>query len=332
MRFLILGTGYIGPINTKALMACEGVEIAGVCNRTREKAENMCRDLGLSCPVYTDWKEALDIVKPDVAVINVFNDLHKEYFLECASRGINILVEKPLANVYEDCQEMIRAAKQYGIRASVLQTQRYGSVLTTGKNYIDGHREELGELCGIQDYLSCNYFWQGRNPWHLDDKRSGGGIVLNYGVHQLDRILWFLEDSTTQFHARYMKKKEGIDTLSSYVMMGVSTGGIPYTATCCGYSGPGIIEMTLNFTRATLRLVLDGGGLVAKGVYAGTTGSGQMTSVPLCCADGEGMHEMYVREMKEAVAYLSGETDTAPVPLEWSAEVVRLCCEGFQNS
>lgn len=329
MRFLILGTGYIGPVNTKALMAVEGAVIAGVCNRTASKAQAMCEELGLSCPVYSDYIQALDEVKPDAAVICVFNDLHKEYFLECARRGVHVLVEKPLANTFEDCEEMICAAKEAGIRVSVLQTQRYGSVLTSGKKYITEHRAELGELTSVTDLLFCHYFWDGRNPWHLDDRRSGGGIVLNYGVHQLDRVHWLLEDRTKEFHACYSKKKEGIETCSSYVMMGVSENGVPYTANCQGYCGPSINELTLNYTKKTVRLVLGGGGLVEKGVYTGDTASNTMESVPLCCEDGEGGHDMYVREMQEAFDYLSGKISVPPVSMEWAAEMVRLCCLGF---
>ena len=329
MRYLIFGAGYIAPINTKALMACEDVTIAGICNRTAAKAEAMCRELGLSCPVYTDVKQALDEVRPDAALICVFNDQHKEYFLECAERGIHVLVEKPLANIPADCAEMMDAASGYGIRVSVLQTQRYGSVLTTAKKYICEHGAELGELTSVTDVLSCNYFWNGRSPWHLDNARSGGGIVLNYGVHQLDRIHWLMEDKTAEFHACYTKKKEGIDTFSSYTMMGVSSLGIPYTACCQGYSGPNINELTLTFTNKTLRIMLAGCGPLERGVYAGDTASGAFTLVPLSCEDGEGGHEMYVREMKEASAYISGKTDVPPVSMEWASEMVRLCCLGF---
>ncbi|MDO4487684.1 MAG: Gfo/Idh/MocA family oxidoreductase [Eubacteriales bacterium] len=329
MRFLIIGTGYIGPVNTAALMECDGVEIAGVFNRTIEKAEAMCAKLGLECPVFNDIDMAISEVKPDVAVINLFNDLHRDFFVRCATKGINILIEKPLANTYEECIEMMDIAEEYGIKVSVLQTQRYGCVLTTAKQYIDMHRNELGELCSVSDQEAINYFWEGRNPWHLDEKRSGGGIVLNYGVHQLDRIHWLMEDTTAEFHAKYLTMKPGIETKSSYVMMGVSTKGIPYTASCNGYCSPYINEITLNYQNATMRLVLSDNGLNKKGVYIGSNETEVFTEIPLTCEDGEGWHEMYVREMKDAVSYLKGETDNSPVSMEWAAEMVRLCCLGF---
>lgn len=345
MRFLIFGAGFIGPINTKALMECEGVTIAGVCNRTASKAEAMCEKLGLSCPVYTDWKKALDEVKPDAAVICVFNDQHKEYFLECARRGIHVLVEKPMANTFEDCQEMMEAARAGGIRVSVLQTQRYGAVLTTAKKYQREHAAELGKLCHITDEISCNYFWEGRSPWHLDDKRSGGGTVLNYGVHQLDRVHWLMQapaeefraneteespaPDTEEFHAHYLKEKPGVETISSYTMMSKTAKGTSYVITMAGYSGPTINEIKLYYQNKTMLLRLVSSGAGERGVYVGDTASGTLSSVPLCCEDGEGAHEMYVRQMQAAVEYLDGRTDVPPVSMQWAAEMVRLCCLGF---
>lgn len=329
MRFGIIGTGYIGPVNTGALIEVPGVEIAAVANRTAEKARAMCQSLGLSCPVYSDYLEMIEKEELDAVVINVFNDLHKDYFISCAGKGLDILVEKPVANTFSDCLEMEAAAEKYGIRASVLQTQRYGAVLTTAKRYIDENEDVLGKLCGINDCISCHYFWEGRNPWHLDNVRSGGGIVLNYGVHQLDRTHFFLNEKTADFHARYLIEKPGVETYSSYFMMGTGESGTPYTIQCNGYCGPSVNEMIFYFQNGTVMARLAGNEFSGRGVFVTDMKTGAFTEIPLCCEDGDGGHEMYVREMTDAVAYLKGEREEAPVPLSWGAEMVRLCEMGF---
>lgn len=334
MRYAILGAGYIAPINAAALLSCEDAEIVCIANRTKEKAEAMREKLGLSCPVYTDYKEALDLEKPDVAVICVFNDQHKEYFTECAKRGIHILCEKPLANFFSDCTEMINIRDRYGIKVSVLQTQRYGAVLTTAAAYIDEHLSEFGDLCGIEDNMSCHYFWDGRNPWHLSKIRSGGGIVLNYGVHQLDRVHYMLtvasgEAQTVDYHGSSLVKKPDVEVESSYAMLGRTCKGVLYTIACSGYCGPSVNEMMLHFQNATVKCVLCDNGMDKRGVYV--SDGQQFQSVPLICEDGVGGHEMYVREMTEADLYLRGYREEAPVPMEWAAEMVRLSGLALQS-
>ena len=85
--------------------------------------------------------------------------------MTCAKQGIHILIEKPLANCYADCQKMIEIAREYGIRATVLQTQRYGSVLQTAKAYISSHSEKLGEWLCVNDQEGCDYCHAGRPAW-----------------------------------------------------------------------------------------------------------------------------------------------------------------------
>lgn len=329
MRFCVIGVGAIGATNVPALMAMPEVEIVAIANRTVAKAQNLCDKLGLQCPVYSDWREMLTSEKPEAVLIQLYNDMHFECFMECARRGIHILVEKPLANRYEDCLQMIEAARKNGIRASVLQTQRYGHVLQTAKAYITAHKEELGELVCVSDQLSCNYFHDARPSWHLDPVRSGGGIVLNYGVHQLDRVHWLMAQKTSRFHAQYLTKKPGIHTISSYAMMGVSEQGTPYSIQCNGYTTPGVNQILLTFVNGIVlcRVTDSLGG--KQGVYAGNAETGCMEPVPPCCVDGEDKHIMYCRQMREALDYLTGKVGEAPISLEWAAELVRLCCIGF---
>ncbi len=323
MRIAVIGAGYIGPVNTKALLECSGVEIAAIANRTVEKAKRLCTGLQLSCPVYADYRVMLEEVKPQAAVICLFNDLHKDAFLECARRGIHVLVEKPLGNTWQECREMMDAAQKTGIKASVLQTQRYGAVLQTAKDYITKNAVWLGRLLSVSDRISCHYFWEGRSPWHLDDQRSGGGILMNYGVHQLDRVLWLLGEKTKTIYRHCLREKAGIDTVSSYTLMGVTEQGTPYTVTCNGYAGPWVNEIDLMFEHGLVRCVLTDNGQTVKGVYAGIGTA--LEAVPLICEDGEAAHWMYVRQMTEAVRYLEGTEAAPPVSLEWAAELVKLC-------
>lgn len=329
MRFAIIGAGYIGPINAAALMEIPDAQIVAVANRTVEKAQALCSGLHLQCPVYADWEEMLRREKPDAVVLNLFNDLHKACFLACAQRGIHVLLEKPVANTYADCLEMMEAAAKAGIKTSVLQTQRYNAVFVTAKAYIEAHAQQLGELVSVNDNMCCHYFWAQRNPWHLDPVRSGGGIVLNYGVHQLDRIHWFMNQKTVAFHAHYLTKKPGIATYSSYAMMGLGDGGTPYVATCTGNSDPMVNELTLAYQNGTVRCVLSDNGEARFGAYVGDTDSGGFHRLPLLVENGDQNHQMYMRQFTEAVDYLVGRTDVPPVSLQWGSEMVRLCCLGL---
>lgn len=332
MRFGIIGAGYIAPINTRALLEFPETQIVGIANRTAQKAEALREKFQLTCPVFTDYNEMLRQVRPDAVVINLYNDLHKECFLTCARAGVHILVEKPLANTYEDCLEMMAAAEKYGIRAFVLQTQRYSAGLQTLKAYITQHAQELGQLLSVTDQISSHYFYPQRSPWHLDPVRSGGGILLNYGVHQLDRIHWLMGQKTVRIHGQCLTKKPGVQTLSSYSIFGVTDRGIPYTAVCNGYSNPGVNDICLVYENGTVRCSLVNNGRETMSVHAGTNTTGVFAPVPLITENGEENRLFYAREMEEALAYLTGQAQEAAIPLSWGAEMVRLCCLAWEDS
>ena len=120
--------------------------------------------------------------------------------------------------------------------------------------------------------------------------------------------------------------------MASYVMMGTGDGGTPYTLVCNGYTGPWVNEILLTFANGLVRCQVMDSLPMEKGVYVGNTESGCLQKIPSVCIDGEGNHEMYRREMREALDYVSGKTEEPPISLEWAAEMVRLCELGFQKS
>ena len=328
MRIAMLGAGYIAGVNGTALLSLPEVELCAISNHHPEKARRLADTLGTDCPVYADWREMLDKEKPDAAAIFLPHYLHERSFLDCAARGINVIIEKALANTYEECLRMIDAAEKSGIRATVCHTQRYNAVYMAAKAYAARHEAELGRLLSVNDNIHIHYFWDGRSPWQLSTAQSGGGIALNYGVHQLDRVHWFLQQRTVDFHARYLCEKPGYEVCSSYAMLGVGDGGTPYAITCTGYSGPYINETRLVYENGVLQCNLTDSGCMPYGLYGGSTESGRLD--PLLVPHTNEL--MYERQFIAAVDYLAGRTDTPPVPLSWAAEMVRLVELGFAQN
>ena len=320
LRVAVIGAGYIGRINTEAMTKLGDVEVVAVCNHHIEKAEALIKELGLSARAYADWNGMLDNEKPDAAGIFLPHHLHKQCFFDCCERGVDVIIEKALANTYADCVEMIEAAQRAGIRATVCQTQRYGAVYCTARDYIALHHDELGKLLHIADGLHVHYFWDGRKDWMLDNACSGGGLAMNYGVHQLDRIHTFCDGKTVTFTGRVEAEKPGYTIPSGYSMLGRTSDGVTYTATCTGYSGPSVNETRLIYENAIIECSLCGNGFMDEGVFVGSTATKRFEPIPLTYA----ADAMYVRQFRAAVDYLLCKTEVSPVPLTWAAEMVRL--------
>lgn len=325
MRIGMIGAGFIAKLNGEAIMATPGVDLCAIANRTTRNAENLAAELGSECPIYADYQEMLEKEKPDAVLINLAHHLHHKCFLDCAAAGTDIIIEKALANSYAECLEMIAAAKHAGIKATVFHTQRYNAIYMAATQFIEEH--SLGRLLSVSDNINTHYFREGRSAWQLSQAESGGGIALNYGVHQLDRVHYFLNQKTVAFSAKYLAEKEGFEIFSSYAMMGVGDGGTPYVITGTGYSGPWVNETRLVFEKGVLQCNLFDNGMLERGLWFGSNDDPAFQRIPVPLND----EDIYKRELRAAVDYLGGDAKEPPVPLEWAAEMVRLVEKGGEG-
>ena len=324
LRFGMMGAGFIARPNGLALISQQAAELAAISNPTTAKAQKVIGDLGIECTIYDSYDNMLANERLDAVLINLPHHLHRDAFIKCAQHGLDVIIEKPLANTYAECIDMMKAMEIHGIKATVCHTQRYHAVLIAADEFIASH--DTGPLLSVADHIHVDYFWDGRSQWQLSNEQSGGGIALNYGVHQLDRVHVFLKQKTANFFAKYLTAKPGHGIPSSYVMMGVGDKNTPYVISCTGYSGPATNEMRLVFEKGILLCVLSGNGLIDNGLYWGNNDSGIFQPQPVALSNEA---DYYERQMHEAVDYLSGLTYEPPIPLSWGAEMVRLVEMGF---
>ena len=185
IKFGLVGVGAMGAMYKSAILAHEDWELTAICNRTEERARTLAK--GTDAYVYTDYKIMAEQEVLDAVIVNLPHHLHKDvsvYFLE---RGIAVLVEKPMANSIEECNAMIEASQKSGASFAVGHPQRYLPPFRKLRKIVEEQR--LGKLCSITEIRNGDYFTN-RPEWFLDKKLAGGGILMNYGAHTLDKIFY----------------------------------------------------------------------------------------------------------------------------------------------
>jgi len=324
IRFGIIGTGFIAHQNVPALIRTGKAVVAAVCNRTQAKAEAFLVEHSLSCPVYTDYRAMCEEMDLDAVLIQSPHDLHEEQFLYCAGRGLDIAIEKPLATGSAECREMLAAKDRHGVRVAVGQTQRYGGAIMIAKAYMESH--DTGPLVHVEDLINYHYFWDGRPAWALD-KNRGGGITLNYAVHQIDRVQYLIGEETRTVFGKVEEQLPGIGVDTSFQMMGV-TDSVSYTITCTGYANPFFSQMLLHFTKGTLRVTMTDSVPDPFGVFWGDT------ATPFTPLEAEypPAGDYYLREMQAIVDYFAGDDNAPVVTPEYAAGVVRAVEALFESS
>lgn len=190
MRLAIIGAGGIAnAVHMPAYEKMENVQVIAVCDIIRERAERMAERLGASL-VCTDYKEVLKLEDLDAIDICTPNDLHSTIAVEALNRGIHVFCEKPDAVNVREAERMKNAAEKSGKVLMVMRNNRYRAFAAYLKQYIED--EKMGEIyaarCGWQRRRGI----PGKGGWFTTKARSGGGPLIDLGVHMIDLAIWLM--------------------------------------------------------------------------------------------------------------------------------------------
>ena len=106
----------------------------------------------------------------------------------------------------------------------------------------------------ITEYRTIDYFTENRPKWFLDKKLSGGGIVMNYGAHAMDKLFYILQSRPTKIHAITSNIKNNATIEGHSQILAEFESGVSANLTFCGYTNAGY-ETVYYFTEGTLKVV-----------------------------------------------------------------------------
>jgi predicted dehydrogenase len=180
----IIGAGRVGQIRAKAIRRAGRALLVVVADTDRERAEKIAE--GTSAEVSSDWVSVVKRVDIDAIVVSTPTKLHSEVTIASLRAGKHVLCEKPLGRNVSEARQMFDTA---------LVT---GRLLKTGFNYRHmAHvrkAKELLEVGALGDlhFLRCRYGHGGRpgyeKEWCTDAELSGGGVLLEQGIHIFDLV------------------------------------------------------------------------------------------------------------------------------------------------
>lgn len=209
MRLGILGAGAIGEKHASAASAV-GVEVTAVIDRDADRATALAGDHGAVSA--TEPQSLWDNDAIDAVVIGVPNCFHKPLALEALQAGKHVLLEKPMALSAGECDELIVAAEKAGRHLQIGYAHRYTAVGSGAKQLID--TGDLGDLYHAKAHLHLRRAIPGLGGWFTTKALSGGGALIDLGVHLIDLSLHLLGQPTAvavtgKAYSKFGVKKEG---------------------------------------------------------------------------------------------------------------------------
>ena len=191
IKIAIIGCGNIAKnAHLKNYMQLtDRFELVAACDIIEERAKAYAAEFGIPA-TYTDYREVLKIEGLDAVDICTPNYLHSIIAVEALNAGINVLCEKPDAINPTEALRMQKAADENGKLLMVIRNNRFINQTQYLKKYIDAGK--LGEVyaarCGWQRRRGV----PGRGGWFTTKELSGGGPLIDLGVHMIDVAMWLM--------------------------------------------------------------------------------------------------------------------------------------------
>ena len=208
-------SGELGPALTKtAYCRLTGVVSGNESKRKEWKAQYNLRDENLySYDNFDDIRSNSDI---DIVYVVLPNSMHAEYVIRAAHAGKHVICEKPMATSVKDCQRMIDACKEAGVKLSIgyrlhfdplnQEMMRLGQNKSFGpiSQVITSHGMDVGD----------------KNQWRLNRELAGGGPLMDVGIYCVQGVMYTVGDLpiavSASFHTvtnpeKFNEVEEGMD-------------------------------------------------------------------------------------------------------------------------
>jgi len=295
VKIAIVGTGIIGLSHIKAIKQIEDCKLVCLCDVKEEVVKPIAEENNV--PYVLDYKEIPGKFDCDAVILNLPHGLHCESTVFFLDNGINVFIEKPMANTSEECETMLEAAKRNGKKLAVAHIQRYFNAIAKMKEIYDSG--ELGKFCMYTGCRSINYFADTRPRWFLSKKLAGGGILMNFGAHQLDKLQYITGERVAEVYSNTGNYKNDYDIEGHAQVFGKLTNGASFSLTFSGYT-PCEYNDIFYFTDGCMKA--NGSSTID------VLRNGKWERLPGIATDGSEM----VRELIEFVKFLNGEEANIP--------------------
>lgn len=188
----IVGCGFVAQKRhiPSFLRLKDMVSLCAACDLNLDLAKSVATKFSIP-NVYSDLSKMLSKEHPDVVDVCTPPKAHAPVAIEAMESGCHVLLEKPMASSLSDCDKMIQASTNYGVKLSVVHNQRFYPPFLKAQELVESGA--IGELIGMrvlsltkkEDYMAHENHWVHKLP---------GGVIGETGPHAVYLSLAFVNN------------------------------------------------------------------------------------------------------------------------------------------
>lgn len=191
LRIAVLGSGAVTNVLYRPALqeVRDEIELVGVADLNQKSAELLLQEFP-SAKFFTDYPSMLEQLRPDAVIVALPHFLHKPASVDALRMGIGVFCEKPMAISSVECDQIEATVQETGQVFCVNLTRRWFPSVLEIKRMVDSRG--LGALTSFEATEGAPYGWPAMSFSFFDRKISGGGVLMDSGVHTLDLLQWWL--------------------------------------------------------------------------------------------------------------------------------------------
>jgi len=196
IRLALVGCGRVAEVfHLPALSQVHGITLSAVLDVNLSRAQALAAASG--APNVHVTTELSDLVgRCDAALVALPNYLHAPACIPLLEWGCHVLVEKPMAISVAECDRLITAARGSGAVLSVAMVWRFIAAYQLAREVIS--RQTFGAIRRVRVTEGVIYNWPATTGFFLKKEQAGGGVLVDFGSHVLDALLWWLGELTVR--------------------------------------------------------------------------------------------------------------------------------------
>ena len=341
LKIGIIGVGNIAESHIGGYKANPNVEITAFCDINEERLKVKGAKHGVT-HLYTSVEEMVKTEQLDAVSVCTWNCAHAACTIAALNAGLNVLCEKPMAMNAKEAEAMMAAAEKSGKLLMVGFVRRYGNDMDVLQDFI--HAGYFGELY----YAKANYIRRNGNPggWFGDKSRSGGGPLIDLGVHVIDFVRYALGNpkAASVYGATFHKlgNRPHIKTAGNYTASDISGNDVcdveDMATALIRFENGAVLNVETSFTlnvddnRGTIELFGEkAGAKIDPELKLVSEANGYMTDVSLRFPTALSFDGLFQKEIDHYVDCLLGKCECRS-PAEDGYELMRILDAVYESA
>lgn len=257
--------GYGGAFNMGKIHLSQAKEAgnmtpAAVCDLDPERTKQAKEDFK-GIKTFNNVDEFIKSNSCNVVVVITPHNTHAELALKCLNAGKHVILEKPMAITTEECDLMIKTAKEKGLMLTTYHNRHWDGHILTAIQKIQKERI-IGDVFKVN---ACMASYAKPGDWWRTSKSISGGILYDWGVHILEYTLQIMNSEISEvsgfnhtgFWADKTAWKADTNEDEGYIVVRYANGGWSTLTISQLDGGPKPALMTITGTEGTYLMDFD---------------------------------------------------------------------------